>query len=277
MMRKISVYLLSIAISMVLLMRSAFASESCNIYIHGYSKDTSYWNHLPRHINWNSALELESAADELAPKLWTEISGCKKIPVFLRTHDYAASVVYYILGLGRRYADLYPQHNFVKIYKGTTAVYSMGGAFRGTPLMDYVCGDGKSKTILDVIGNQCILSLTTSEIYHSSATVNSPGVPIYLIWGTNDREYGVATRELMQVAGLSWEEHYQETKKNRSDGVIPQFSSMACEHVQAITETEGDCPKINREYFINFFRSDDYSHSDLARDKELLQRVYNEN
>ncbi|HLE10616.1 MAG: hypothetical protein A2504_08845 [Bdellovibrionales bacterium RIFOXYD12_FULL_39_22] len=255
----------------------AYGAGPCNIYIHGRDAKLGSWDNLPHYINWNSSLELENAAEDLAPKLVAEISKCKKAPIFLRTYDYSSAVVYYILGLGRRYADLYPQHNFVRIYQATIAVYSFGGAFSGTPLMDYVCASGKSKAITKLVGEKCILSMTTAEIYHPSSIINSPGVPIYLVFGTHDREYGEEVAELLRGSGLTWEERYQNKESSRSDGVVPLASAMACENEVAITDVEGECNKINNDYFIDFFRSDEHSHSDLVRDRELLRGVYDEN
>ena len=252
------------------------ANEICNIYIHGHSLDTTYFDKYEYNIKWNSNLELADAANEVAKKLLPVIGKCTNRPVVLRTHGYSSNVVYLILGLGKRYTNIYPDNNYVKIFKSVISVYSVSGMFKGTPLMDHICASDEDSEISDVLGKKCVLSMTTSNLYHTSNYVNSPGVPFFLIFGTKTEENNGLIKTSLNSYGLTAEDYFQSEDVHINDGIVPLSSAMGCEEDLVIIDPESECKKINNKFFIDFFRVD-YSYFEMLQVREVLENTYNEN
>ena len=251
-------------------------TETCDIYIHGYGQVPNSFKEMPLNVQWDSQLELEDAAPSLGSAILERIGECEKIPVVLKAHGYAAAVVHYILGLGRRFANTFPEHDYVKVFQQVTSVNSYGGAFHGTPLMDYICAKGDNLVIREVMGENCLLSMTTSLLHHSSATVTSPGVPIFLIYSTDQSDYEGITGEVIARHGLSWEDYQLSGRRNQNDSIIPQFSSLGCAEIGVMERPTSNCRKIHPTYFIDLLHVDNYSHFEMVESFEILSREENE-
>ncbi len=255
-----------------ILMPIQAAMLSCEIFIPG--DGTSSVTNM-RSISWEANLELNPAAQSMSTSLLQALALCRR-PAILKAHGYGASVAFYILGLGKRFANLYPQHPYVQIFKKTVAMYSYNGAFRGTPIMDSICAGENNPELTETLSENCILSLTTSTIHHPSSEVNSPGVLIYLISTVSEQHYGTRSRELLDNYGLSWQEMSDGEIRNQSDGVVPLFSSSACASISVMDRPDDNCHKINSVYFQDFLRLENYPHYQIYDDPGILQRIDDE-
>ncbi len=243
-----------------------YAIVSCDIYIHGVGPDTSSFRNMPLSVEWDTTLEIEDASPKLAYGILEEMENCDlNTPIFLRTHNYGSSIVHYILGQGKRFAKIYPKHDFVQVFKKTTAVYSYAGAFKGTPLMDLVCSNGDFNDIREIFDDTCVLSLSTSDIHHPTNNITSPGVPIYLI--TSTKSEGKTGNIL---SSYRFNKKYDYTSINQNDGIILQSSSKACFNSQDIFNANSKCDKIDPSFFHDFINTDQFSHFELIENKELL-------
>ncbi len=249
-------------------------AEPCNLLIHGYTTDTeNYFGELPHQITWNAIAEIPDAAEELAANILTEIQTCDpQAPIVLRVHSYGAAITFYILGQGKRFSKMMPDHNFVKIYKLTTAVYSYAGAYHGTQLMDTICSGGTTRLLGRVFGKPCVKSLTTDPLLHATNTVTDPGVPIHLIYSTNSRKYLGTIGTLIGRAGLTWEQ-ISSGFRNQNDSILPQSSTRGCLNQPEMFKKTSNCKKINSNYFIDFFRTDDDGHNDFLENEEFMLRI----
>ncbi|MCK5074381.1 MAG: hypothetical protein KAQ98_13205 [Bacteriovoracaceae bacterium] len=250
----------------------AATAYGCDIFIHGNLADTSYFDDLPMHVKWDSTMEIEDAAEYVAESILEQAKGCEDSPVVLRPHGYAASVVHYILGLGRRYANMFPGHDYVRVFKKTSMVVSYMGAYNGTPLMDFLCAGDKREEITSVLGEKCVMSMTTSRIHHSVQTVASPGVPIHLVYSRNSLDYSEYTGEQLSRHCVDWAD-YEVGVKNNNDSVVPEYSQRACYKAQVINDGYDKCDKIDDEFFQDFEMTKRYSHTGFFGDDAFLFKV----
>ncbi|OFZ52019.1 MAG: hypothetical protein A2381_05790 [Bdellovibrionales bacterium RIFOXYB1_FULL_37_110] len=257
---------------------NAQSSLLCSIFVvaHGLEKMSDETLTKLNAFRWNYQDEIINAAKNLAPILNEKINACGSKPVIIKAHGYGMSVVYHILGIGKRYVEMFPEHAYVKIYKKVTGVYSIAGAFRGTPLMDRICTNTSDRSIAQVLGKKCIFSMTTAPIHHPSYDVNSPGVPVYLISSTFRGDENSNRVKMLGSYGLTWEEYFIHDDRNQSDGVIPLFSALGCEFIEPMLYKDSDCEKINEIYFKNYNRNDFVGHYDLLMEKNLIDGVYDE-
>ncbi len=271
--RKIFLILLLL---LAVISKITFAATACNVFVHGHMQDTSYFSKFPDHITWDSNLELEDAAFEVAKKLLTRFYYCSKDqPIIIRTHNYASPVIHYILGMGKRYRALFPNHEYIKVYLKTSAVYSYAGAFKGTPLMDKICSDPNETVLKKILGDKCILSLTTSSIHHSSSFVTSTGIPFYLVYGSNNKDFDGIPGKILDSHLVNWQESEQEII-NQNDSVVPQYSSLGCKEATLLPFKASGCQKIDPENFFSFIRAELYSHTQMVADENLLKRESDE-
>jgi len=259
-------------------MANAQTSMLCSISViaHGLEKMNNETLTKLNAFRWNYQDEIINAAKNLAPVLNEKISACGTQPVIIKAHGYGMSVLYHILGIGKRYVEMFPEHEYVKVYKKVTGVYSIAGAFRGTPLMDKICTNTSDRSITEVLGKNCIFSMTTAGIHHPSYDVNSPGVLVYLISSTFRGDVNNNRVKILESYGLNWEEYFIHDDRNQSDGVIPLFSALACNRVEPLLYKDADCEKINELFFKNYNRNDFVGHYDLLNEKNLLDGVYDE-
>jgi len=243
--------------------------QSCNIYIHGHLKDKNIFREMPLSIDWDSGQELVPAASELAPKILAQLENCESGKALLRVHGYSANVVYYILGQGRRFLNFYPDHPFVKVFKSTLAVYSYGGSFKGTPLMNKVCADSANSDDKSIIGEDCLLSLTTSALHQASRYVSSVGVPIYLIYSTKKNR----GRNSLNWNGLSANQ-VSSGALNQNDGVFLQSSTIACREDRPLLDPSENCEKIDPFFFKDYLWVEDLNHIEMTKNRELMELEY---
>lgn len=261
--------------AMLLYSNALLAQDVCDILIHGYTKNgKKYFKKMPRQVVWNSQQNIEQAAPLMAKKILEHANQCDaNMPVVLRAHSYGAAVAFYILGQGKKFADLMPDHDFVKVYKRTTALYSFTGAHRGTYLMDLVCSSHVIKFIMKLFGSKCVPSLSTEKIYHAANEVTDPGVPVYLIHSTDDGAYLGITGSILGARGIS-DEDYEKGVRHQNDSVLPQFSTRGCAQHKVMTNGLEDCEKINENYMINFLRTKKFSHNKFRKKADFMFQVY---
>lgn len=233
------------------------AVNSCDIYIHGIGNEAIYDNKA-RVVKWNSHQEIEDGAFELAEKTLEQINFCEDgWPVMLHAHNYGAETLFYILGQGKRFEKFFPDHVFVRLYKKTIAVYSYAGSFSGTPLMDLICSNGTYPEISEILGEKCVLSMSTSSLHHPSNVVFDPGVPFYLIYSTkSDSLFGEALSNYRFSEKL-------DGRVNLNDGIVMLSSSKACRNVLDMYDNN-NCEKIH-QLFIDYRSVKDKGHYQLAK------------
>ena len=257
---------------------NAQSNMLCSIFViaHGLEKMSDDTLTRLNAFRWNYQDEIINAAKNLAPILNEKINECGATPVIIKAHGYGMSVLYHILGIGKRYVEMFPDHEYVKVYKKVTGVYSIAGAFRGTPLMDKICTNASDSSISEVLGENCIYSMTTAGIHHASYDVNSPGVMVYLSSSTFRGSENSNRVKILEGLGLSWEEYFIHNERNQNDGVVPLFSALACESIEPLLYKDANCEKLNELYFKNYHRNDYVGHYDLLNEKDLIDGVYDE-
>jgi len=253
----------------IFLASNVFAARICDVYIHGVMRSDAF-DSMSRSVHWDSTLEIEEAALELAPKILKKIDECDPdIPVVLKAHDYGVSVVYYILGQGRRFEKFLPNHDFVQVYKNVVAVYSFAGAFLGTPLMDLICSDGEYPLIREIIGRTCVLSMSSSRLHRATALVPPPKIPFYLIYSTRSNgaggEYLSAYRNLV---------HDNPSDANLNDGVIPLYSAKGCSQPADMFKVGDGCDIVDVSSFFDFVHTDTLGHFEMVDDVEFIKRYF---
>ena len=251
---------------------SAAAKDYCNIFIHGYTANsTNYFGDLPRQVIWDSSKDIEDSAPDVASKILEKMQSCKSDQLItLRPHSYGASQVFYILGLGKRFKNLYPDHDFVKVYKKTFNVFSYTGAYHGTPLMNLVCSNGLTRFLGRVFGKSCVRTLLTSSSKDVTSYVNSPGVPTYLIYSSNRSGYYGTIGALISKYLVGGFQYIFRGRRNQNDNTLPISSTRACAKVKAMYSRDSNCKKIDPNYFIDFYHERDRNHTGFLKDKEFM-------
>lgn len=273
-MKLLLVLLLTLALA-----ETTSAAESCDIYIHGYTPDgTNYFGDLPRQVIWDANQEIEVSAPEVARKILAEIDTCPKdSSIVLRPHSYGAAQIHYILSKGFHFQETKSDHDYVRIYQLTDEVYAYTGAFHGTPLMDIVCANRITAAIAEKFGRSCVRTLTTSELKNVSGKAQTPGVPIHLITSSDRTGYYRTTGSViaMHLVGF-WD--YIRGRRNQNDNTLPLYSTKACAHKQLLLKPYSTCEKLDTNYFIDFYHTDNQHHNEFLKDKDFMQmkRFYEE-
>lgn len=266
-------------IGLVLLFFSSnlLAKEVCNIFIHGYtSNEIRYFGELPRQVIWDSSEELEVSAPKVAKKILEEMETCSSgDAVVLRPHSYGASQVQYILGKGFQFQELYPNHDFVQVYKRTIEVYAYTGAFHGTPLMDLVCANKITSALGSWFGKSCVKSLTTSAVDNVSSKVTSPGVPTHLIYSSNRSGYLGTLGNIIATHMVGFFSYLKGTR-NQNDNTLPIYATRACAEKQLMPYADSNCKKLDSNYFIDFHHTEKFNHNQFLRNNEFMQMAENE-
>jgi hypothetical protein len=253
----------------------ATQAAPCDIYIHGHSLNPDYFDDKPHVVNWDHTREVADVAEDVAEKILVEMDHCDTLKANLRAHGQGANLSFYILAQGRRFSRVFPSHPFVKVFRKVEALYSYAGAFNGTPLMDQICAGGEAREEKAVLGNECLLSMTTSRIHRPVNQVVGAGVPVYLVYGDKGRINGRRSPHL-DLDRLSAKQ-VEEGVINQSDGVIPQYSSIACDGPLVLEDGASNCEKINRDDFVDFLYAPGKNYFDLVKDEVLLKQVYRNN
>ena len=253
-------------------------AQLCNIYVHGYtSKTNGYFKDLPRQVEWDSSLEITKAAPLVSEGILKQISTCPDdFPVVLRPHSYGAALVFYILGQGRRFQSLMPEHPFVKIYKRTSMVYSYTGAYHGTPIMDVVCNSSTTEKIAGAIDKVCVPSLLSSPQVDASSYVTTPGVPTYIIYSTNHSGFLGIPGLLIGKFGASFSDLFKKEGFNQNDNTLPISATMACGTNDPIYDPEGKCKKLDGNFFIDVFHETRFSHLGFIKKEGYMTRTIND-
>jgi len=250
-------------------------AKDCPIFIHGFTSDSDkYFGNLPRQVKWDSSKKLEDAAPEVAKKILNHSKSCHKDDnIILRAHSYGAAVSFYILGMGRRYQNDFPDHDFTKVYKMSTEFYSYTGAYSGTSVMDILCGSKLIRKISELFGKNCVPSLTTNSRHHPSEQITNPGVPTYLTYATNRGAFKGTIGAIIAMDRVPWRDWF-DGKRNQNDSVLPQHSTRGCSTVKAMTEKEENCTKINSQYFKDFYWEKEMTHNELTKDEDFMLMEY---
>lgn len=258
----------------ILIQTSAWA-QMCNVLIHGYTgeKQEGYFKDLPRQVVWDSSLEVTKSAPIVAKEILREIQTCPdEFPVVLRPHSYGAAQVLYILGQGRRFQNILPDHDFVKIYKRTSMVMSYTGAYHGTPLMDVVCSSNTMEKVGTFAGKPCVPTLLSSEQLDVSSFVTTPGVPTYIIYSTNHKDFFGIPGLLIGKFGASFKDFFEKKKFNQNDTTLPISATMACGSNTPIFDPEEKCKKLDGNYFIDVFHERGFAHLGFLRKPGYMTR-----
>ncbi len=260
----------------IFLISSAFAqkvSNDCDILVHGFSFQKisdDYFGDFPNQVIWDASEEIEVAANQVANGILEKMNQCSAhAPVVLRPHSYGAAVVHYILGKGNLFQHAFPEHPFVQIYKRTTEVYAFTGGYQGTPLMDIVCANRVTRAIIELMGTSCVRGLSTSEVDNVGTKVSSSGVPTYLIYSTNRKNY-------MGITGLLLSKHlvsfgdFKDGVRNQNDDTLPQYSTKGCAQKKVMESADTKCIKIDPLYMEDFFHTDEYGHLDFRKNHDFM-------
>lgn len=261
----------------LLISSNLFAYESCNIYVHGFtSNQTNYFGDLSRQVLWDSTEEIEVSAPEVAAKILKQIETCPTgAAVILRPHSYGAAQVQYILGKGFQFQDLYPEHDFVQVYKKTVEVYAYTGAYHGTPLMDLVCSNKLTAVIGTKLGKSCVKSLTTSYVDNVSAKVTSPGVPTHLIYSSN-RSGNLKTTGAIIASHMVGFLSYAKGTRNQNDNTLPTYATRAHANKQLMPYEASNCKKLDSNYFIDFYHTEKFNHNEFLIMSDFMQMAHHE-
>lgn len=266
-------YLLTLVIALSL--SSVAWAQMCNIYVHGYTSRTdNYFSKLPRQVVWDSSLEVSKSAPIVAEGILKEIENCPEdFPVVLRPHSYGAAQVFYILGQGRRFQNLMPEHPFVKIYKKTSMVVSYTGAYHGTPIMDVVCSSQTTEKIAGLADKPCVPTLLSSSQLDVSSYVTTPGIPTYVMYSTDHRGFLGIPGLLIGKFGSSFEDFFKKNKFNQNDNTLPISATMACGTNDPIFDPKGKCKKLDGNYFIDVFHETRYNHLGFIKKEGYMTRT----
>lgn len=260
---------------LTLLLQASAWGQMCNIFIHGYTgeKQDDYFKNLPRQVVWDSSLEITKSAPQVASSILKEMETCpEEFPVVLRPHSYGGAQVLYILGQGRRFQNLLPDHDFVKIYKRTSMVMSYTSAYHGTPLMDVVCSSNTTEKVGSLAGMPCVPTLLSSEQVDVSSFVTTPGIPTYLIYSSNHKGYFGIPGLLIGKFGLGFKDFFNKKKFNQNDTTLPISATMACGTNAPIFDPEEKCKKLDGNYFIDVFHEKDFSHLGFLQKEGYMTR-----
>jgi hypothetical protein len=261
-----------LAVTLLAFSNSVMSKNTCSIFVHGFTANNKdYFGDLPRQVHWDSSQNIEEAADEVALGILDQIDTCSVNDIIvLRPHSYGAAVVMYILGIGRRFQNKYPDHHFVEIYKKTYEVVSYTGAYHGTPLMDLVCSNTSTKIVGGTFGKSCVESLLTNSVKSVTNYVNNPGVPTYLVHSTDRSGYLNSTGTLIARDGVSFTDFYFKGMRNQNDNTLPISSTRACASQEVMLGENQNCKKINSSYFIDYFHEKNRNHTEFLEDKGFM-------
>jgi len=256
----------------LLIITSTYASSTCSIFIHGYtSNNIDYFGELPRQVLWDSSKNLEESAPEVAQGILEQMDSCQKDDLItLRPHSYGAAQVVYILGLGRRFQDKYPDHDYVKIYKKTFEVISYTGAYQGTPLMNLVCSNLVTNYIASKFGKSCVRSLLTNSLEGPSQYVNSPGIPTYLIYSTDRSGYYGTTGTVIAKYKITFFDFLFRRTRNQNDNTLPLASTLGCAKLDVLRYENSNCKKIDSNFFEDYFHIKDGHHTEFLKDSHFM-------
>ncbi|OFZ60479.1 MAG: hypothetical protein A2381_13155 [Bdellovibrionales bacterium RIFOXYB1_FULL_37_110] len=260
-----------IGMIVVLYISNLWAAD-CDIFIHGYTPEgQGYFGDLPRQVVWNANEPIEISAPKVADKILELMDTCEKdAPIVLRPHSYGVAQVHYILGKGKQFQALYPEHKFVQIFQRTTEVYAFTGAYHGTPLMDLICAKKVTQTLGKRFGRLCVTTLTTAKTFNVSNLVQSPGVPTYLIYSSDRSGYGGLLGGIIAKHLVDWKSYIFHGVRNQNDNTLPLYATKACAEQQLIEDPEFECKNLDSNYFVNFYHLKDISHSGYVDDHEFM-------
>ena len=246
--------------------------KDCNIFVHGYTSDgKDYFGDLPRQVIWDSNQKVELAAPELAEKITEKMGSCDPDSrVVIRAHSYGVAVTHYILGKGRQFQDLHPNHPFVFLYKSVSSVYSYTGAFHGTPLMDLVCSGGVTRYVGRLIGKKCVRTLTTSRVGNVSSMIRSSGVPTHLIYSTDDSGHGGIMGKFISKHFVSWWDYLFKGVRNQNDNTLPIYSTRGCAEKKLMPQEDSNCEKLDSNFFIDFYHTQSQHHTEFVKDEAFM-------
>ena len=254
----------------------SFASSNsgdCDILIHGFSfKEISddYFGDFPNQVTWDASEEIEVIAPQVANGILEKMNNCSAhAPVVLRPHSYGAAVVHYILGKGNLFQHAFPNHPFVQVYKKTTEVYAFTGGYQGTPLMDIVCANRLTRALIELLGTSCVRGLSTSEVDNVGTKVSSSGVPTYLIYSTNRKNYWGITGLLLAKHLVSFGD-FKDGKRNQNDDTLPLYSTKACAHKKVMDSADSKCTKIDPLYMEDFYHTKEFGHLDFRKNHDFM-------
>ena len=247
-------------------------AADCDIFIHGYTPEgLGYFGELPRQVVWNANEPIEISAPKVADKILELMDTCDKDdPVVLRPYSYGVAQVHYILGKGKQFQTLYPEHKYVQIYQRTTEVYAFTGAYHGTPLMDLICAKKVTQTLGKRFGRLCVTTLTTSKTFNVSHIVQSPGVPTHLIYSSDRSGFGGLLGGIIAKHLVDWKSFIFHGVRNQNDNTLPLYATKACAEQQLIVDPEFECKNLDSNYFVNFYHLKDKSHSGYVDDHEFM-------
>jgi hypothetical protein len=259
-------------ISLIAPIYAVSAANTCSIFIHGYtSNNENYFGDLPRQVLWDSSQNIEEASLDVAQGIIEQMDTCEDDDlIILRPHSYGVSQVLYILGLGKRFQDTYPDNKFVKIYKRTFEVFSYTGAFHGTPLMNIVCSSRLTRKIGKFFGKSCVPSLLTNTINGPTDYVHSPGVPTYLIYSTDRSGYYGALGGIISKYKVSFFSFFFRGTRNQNDNTLPIASTKACASQKLMKKRDSTCKKIDSTFFKDYYHLTDKNHTEFLTDKEIM-------
>ena len=250
-----------------------FAVNDCNIYIHGYTAEgRNYFGDLERQVLWDSSEVVEVSAPKVAATIISEINNCPlESRIVLRPHSYGAAQVHYILGKGLLFHDVFPEHDYSKIYKKVSSVYSYTGAFHGTPIMDLVCTNKLTKYIGNVFGKECVYTLSTSKVDNIAYKVQSPGIPTHLIYSTDRSGYYGILGQIISKHLVSWWKYVFKRTRNQNDNTLPTYSTRGCADKKVMKYKDSNCEKIDENYFIDFIHEKNRHHTQFLTDREFME------
>jgi hypothetical protein len=246
-------------------------ASTCDVFIHGYtSKPHKYFGDMPRQVEWNSNQSHQKAAPAVAKEILKQTKSCPKdSAIVVRAHSYGAAVIFYILGMGKRFQKDFPSHDFTKVYKMVTEVYSFTGAYSGTLVMNVVCGSKVIGFFAKLFGKPCVPALSTNPQFHVSEQVTYQGVPTNVIYSTNTNGYKNTLGNFLKFAGVKFND-IRDGIRNQNDSLLPQHSSLACAKVQVLTDPDQKCKKINSIYFNDFRWETEYSHNNFKENRDFM-------
>lgn len=270
-----TIKLLLTTLSLVVISNTYANKKTCNIFIHGYTNNSdNYFGDLPRQVKWNSQKEIEDVAPDVANKILDHYKTCEKNSLMvLRPHSYGAAIVQYILSKGHQFQSIFPQHDFVEVYRNTLEVYAYTGAYHGTPIMDLVCKKRFTRFLGQVIGRKCLKSLSTSKVHNVVHKATTPGVPTHLITSTNRSGYrGIPGFFISRYMVSFW--RFLWGTRNQNDNTLPLYATRACQRKRLMTRSSSTCRKVNENYFTNFITTRSQNHSEVTKDEKLMTLTY---